>query len=66
MDEMSVWDSFRGSYFLPLQYMMLDVNMAIIWSKVTKEHVFKNKEPIKKKSITDWEKELSRLFKRCK
>jgi hypothetical protein len=22
MDEMSVWDDFKGSYFLPLQYMM--------------------------------------------
>jgi len=34
---------------------MVDVNMAITKSKVTKEHVFKDKEPIKKKSIVDWE-----------
>jgi hypothetical protein len=32
---------------------MIDVNMAITRSKVTKEHVFKDREPIKKKSTTD-------------
>jgi hypothetical protein len=32
---------------------MVDVNMAITKSKVTKEYVFKDKEPIKKKSIVD-------------
>ncbi len=36
---------------------VMDVNMAIIRSKVIKEQVFKDREPIKKKSITDWEKE---------
>jgi hypothetical protein len=32
---------------------MVDVNMAITRSKVTEEHVFKDKEPIKKKSAVD-------------
>jgi len=36
---------------------IVDVNMAITRSKVTKEHVFKDKEPIKKKSVVDWEEE---------
>jgi len=34
---------------------MVDVNMAITKSKVTKKHVFKDKESIKKKSIVDLE-----------
>ncbi len=34
---------------------MVDVNMAITRSKVTKEHVFKDKEPIKKKSVVNRE-----------
>jgi hypothetical protein len=32
---------------------ILDVNMAITRSKVTKEHVFKHRKPIKKKSIAN-------------
>jgi hypothetical protein len=36
---------------------MVDVNMAITRSKVTEEHVFKDKEPIKKKSTTNWGEE---------
>jgi len=32
---------------------MVDVNMAITRSKVTEEHVFKDKEPIKKKLAVD-------------
>jgi hypothetical protein len=32
---------------------MVDVNMAITRSKVIEEHVFKDREPIKKKSATD-------------
>jgi hypothetical protein len=36
---------------------MVDVNMAIARSKITKEHVFKDREPIKNKFIADWEKE---------
>jgi hypothetical protein len=36
---------------------MVDVNMAITKSKVTEEGVFKNREPIKKKFIVDWEEE---------
>jgi hypothetical protein len=35
---------------------MVDVNMAITESKVTKKHVFKDKEPIKKKFVANWEK----------
>jgi hypothetical protein len=51
---------------------MVDVNMAITRSKVTKEHVFKDRDPIKKKFVVDWEKEqdynnlLSKLYKKCK
>jgi hypothetical protein len=40
----------------PLVHIM-DVNMAITKSKVTKEQVFKDKEPIKKKFVVDWEVE---------
>jgi hypothetical protein len=40
----------------PLVHIM-DVNMAITKSKATKEQVFKDKEPIKKKFIVDWEVE---------
>jgi hypothetical protein len=36
---------------------MVDVNMAITRSKVTEEHVFKDKKLIKKKSAIDWEEE---------
>jgi hypothetical protein len=36
---------------------MVDVNMAITRSKVTKEHLFKDKESIKKKFATNWEEE---------
>ncbi len=36
---------------------MVDVNMAITRSKVTKEHVFKARELIKKKFATNWEEE---------
>jgi hypothetical protein len=36
---------------------IVDVNMAIIKSKVTEEQVFKNREPIKKKFVIDWEEE---------
>ncbi len=32
---------------------MVDVNMAITRRKVIKEHVFKDKEPIKMKFVTD-------------
>jgi len=35
---------------------MVDVNMAITKSKVTKKHVFKDKELIKKKFAANWEK----------
>ncbi len=35
---------------------MVDVNMAITESKVTKKHVFKDKEPIKKKFVANWGK----------
>jgi hypothetical protein len=34
---------------------MVDMNMAITRNKVTKEHVFKDREPIKKKFTADWE-----------
>jgi hypothetical protein len=40
----------------PLVHIM-DVNMAITKSKVIEEHVFKDKEPIKKKFVDDWEEE---------
>ncbi len=40
----------------PLGHIM-DVNMAITRSKVTKEQVFKDIEPIKKKSTIDLEEE---------
>ncbi len=36
---------------------MVNMNMAITKSKVTKEQVFKDRKPIKKKPIVDWEKE---------
>jgi hypothetical protein len=36
---------------------MVDVNMAITRSKVTKEQVFKDRKPIKKKFVASWEKE---------
>jgi hypothetical protein len=36
---------------------ILNVNMAITKSKVAKEQVFKDKEPIKKKSTINWEEE---------
>jgi len=35
---------------------MVDVNMAIIGSKVIEEHVFKDREPIMKKFVVEWEK----------
>jgi hypothetical protein len=34
---------------------IVDVNMAIASNKVTKEQVFKDKKPIKKKSTDNWE-----------
>jgi len=36
---------------------VVDVNMAITKKKVTKEQMFKDKEPIKKKLPTNWEEE---------
>jgi hypothetical protein len=36
---------------------MVDVNMAITRSKVIEEHVFKDIELIKKRSIANWEGE---------
>jgi hypothetical protein len=36
---------------------MVDVNMATARNKVIKEHVFKDREPFKKKSTTSREKE---------
>jgi hypothetical protein len=36
---------------------MVDVNMAITRSKVTKKQVFKDRKPIKKKFVANWEKE---------
>jgi len=36
---------------------MVDVNMAITRNKVIKKHVFKDREPIKKKFVANWEKE---------
>jgi hypothetical protein len=38
----------------PLVHIM-DVNMAITNSSVSEKQVFKDREPIKKKSIVDWE-----------
>jgi hypothetical protein len=35
----------------------MDVNIAITSNKVTEEHVFKDSEPIKKKSIVNLEEE---------
>jgi hypothetical protein len=37
---------------------MVDVNMAITRSKVTEEHVFKDRKSIKKKFVVDWEEKL--------
>jgi hypothetical protein len=37
---------------------MVDVNMAITKNKVTKEQMFKDKKPIKKKFTTNSEEEL--------
>jgi len=36
---------------------MVDMNMAITRSKVTEEHVFKDRKPIKKKFAANWEEE---------
>ncbi len=36
---------------------IMDVNMANIKSKITEKKMFKDREPIKKKSIADWEEE---------
>ncbi len=36
---------------------MVDVNMAITRGKVIKEHVFKDREPIKKKFAANYEEE---------
>jgi hypothetical protein len=36
---------------------VMDVNMAIAKSKVTKEQVFKDKERIKKEFTTNWDEE---------
>jgi hypothetical protein len=36
---------------------MVDVNMAITRGKVIKEHVFKDREPIKKTFAANWEEE---------
>jgi hypothetical protein len=36
---------------------MVGVNLAITTSKVTKEQVFKDRKPIKKKCIVGWEEE---------
>ncbi len=38
---------------------MVDLNMAITRSKVTKEQFFKDKQLIKKKFIANWEEEQS-------
>jgi hypothetical protein len=40
----------------PLIHVM-DVNMAITKSKVIEEQVFRDRNPIKKKYVIDWEKE---------
>jgi hypothetical protein len=36
---------------------MVDAKYDFTRSKVTKEQVFKDKKPIKKKFVVDWEKE---------
>ncbi len=36
---------------------MVDVNMAITRSKVTKKHVLKDRKSIKKKFTANWEEE---------
>jgi hypothetical protein len=36
---------------------MAELNMAITMSKLTRKYVFKDKEPIKKKFVVDWEEE---------
>jgi hypothetical protein len=36
---------------------VVDVNMAITKNKVTEEQMFKDKEPIKNKLVTNWEEE---------
>ncbi len=36
---------------------IVDVNMGITRSKVTKKQVFKDKKPIMKKSVANWEEE---------
>jgi hypothetical protein len=41
---------------------MVDVNMVIARSKVTEEHVFKDREPIKEKFVVDWEEEQRLQF----
>jgi hypothetical protein len=35
----------------------MDVNMTITKSKVTKEPMFKDRKPINKKFVVDWEEE---------
>ncbi len=51
---------------------IMDVNMAITKNKVTKEQVFKDKEPIKRslmlagKRSKDYNNLFSRLYRRCK
>ncbi len=51
---------------------MVDVNMAITRNKVTEEQVFKDRKPIKKKFVADWEEKQSynnlssRLYRKCK
>jgi hypothetical protein len=50
---------------------MVDVNMAIIRTKVIEKQMFKDKEPIKKfnadwKRSRDYNNLLSKPFKRCK
>ncbi len=51
---------------------MVDVNMAIIRNKVTEEQMFKDRKPIKKNFVVDWEEEQSynnlslRLYRKCK
>ncbi len=43
---------------------MVDAKYDLTRSKITKEQVFKDKKPIKKKFVADWEKEqkLQQLF----
>jgi len=51
---------------------IVDVNMAITRKKVIKEHVFKDRKPIKKKLLLigkrsrDYNNLLSKLYRRCK